>query len=261
MKKKLLPLLVFMALVSAAPAFAQLSEGSPSATVFKTGNRPGAGDFGLYFGGGVMTQRGEKFLMPIFNFKYFAYDNLELRASLEAFRRGQKLEGTAVGTGSVFSQHETYYVTTGDTEMAFLHIVPGLAYHFSKRNILDVYLCAEFPFGWENAVNQYSTISGDAAPDAGWSRTLSSPFVVGLNALVGLQAFLGKLPIAVGVEYGLGSKAQFQGQTKYITTNEDGKAIAYYKAQDNADITYTKLSTLNYYVDYLLRFTLSYYFK
>ena len=63
MKKKLLPLLVFMALVSAAPAFAQLSEGSPSATVFKTGNRPGAGDFGLYFGS---FDPGRKRAYPIF---------------------------------------------------------------------------------------------------------------------------------------------------------------------------------------------------
>lgn len=259
--KKTCLLLVIMALVSAAPAFAQLSKGEPSTQVFKTGNRPGAGDFGLFFGGGVMTQQGEKFLMPIFNFKYFASDNLELRASLEVFRKGEKQEGTVVRNGSIMTQYETYHVTTGRMETTFLHLVPGLAHHFSKHNILDVYLGVEFPFGWENAVNQYSTISGDAAPDAGWSRTISSPFVVGVNALVGLQAFVGRLPLAIGFEYGLGSKAQFQGQTKYITTNADGKAISYYKAQDDSDVTYTKLSNLNYYVDYLLRFTLSYYFN
>lgn len=259
--KKTRLLLVIMALVSAAPAFAQLSKGTPSTTVFKTGNRPGAGDFGLYFGGGFMTHQGKKFLMPIFNFKYFAQDNIELRASLEVYRQGEKQQGTAVGNGSIYSQYDTYQVTTGSTEMAFLHIVPGVAYHFSKHNILDVYLGAEFPFGWENAVERYTTISGDAAPDAGWIRAISSPFVVGVNALVGVQAFLGRVPVAIGFEYGLGSKAQFQGQTKYITTNADGKAISYYKTQDDADVTYTKLSNLSYYVDNLLRFTLSYYFN
>jgi hypothetical protein len=84
--KKTCLLLVIMALVSAAPAFAQLSKGEPSTQVFKTGNRPGAGDFGLFFGGGVMTQQGEKFLMPIFNFKWFASDNRELQSSRDWLR-------------------------------------------------------------------------------------------------------------------------------------------------------------------------------
>ena len=62
-------------------------------------------------------------------------------------------------------------------------LYPGIAYHFSRRNLLDVYVGAELPLGWSS--DRSILESGDMT-----SRTTKSAFVIGLGAFIGLQAYI-----------------------------------------------------------------------
>lgn len=64
---------------TATMALAQITEGEPSAKKVRTGNRPEAGNFGLYIGVGSKFTESNISLTPIINFKYMKTYKLEFR--------------------------------------------------------------------------------------------------------------------------------------------------------------------------------------
>lgn len=260
MKRKLF----LLAIVSVAFSFslsAQISKGDPTATTIKTGNRPGKGDFGVFFGGGLMIGQDEPFILPVMNFKYFVADKLELRAGIDLYRNFRRSKGKVI-TGSEFADPLMTYNSTTAYVDGFFHIVPGLAYHFSNLNILDVYVGAEIPLGVEHFRN-VSKISGDNAPATPTPVSVETwnPFVIGANLLVGIQAFIGNLPLAIGLEYGIGAKAFLGDKVKYVTENNAGDKAVYFKTNAENTAKWAKLSRNSGYVDHTVRLTVSYYFN
>lgn len=255
--------LVALALIfaGAVTANAQLTTGEPTAKVIRTGNRAAAGDFGLYVGAtsdmfkNIVNSGTSITALPLLNFKYMASDKFEVRVGLEAYKLSEKLKGSITSNNSDIASKNKFGSST-------LMIYPGFAYHFSKLNILDVYVGAELPLGWDTYTSK-SEVSG--AYSASQKITKRS-FVLGLGAFVGLQAYIADLPLAIGVEYGLSSRLDTGLKYKNVTVSDNTTTTTY--EQDPSkfshlvdDSTYSKLAARKGEIGGQFRLTLSYYFK
>lgn len=215
---------ILCSLLCAMSASAQLSTGEVNATVIpRTGNRPQAGDMGFYIGASV-TQvldlvefnqsssnnpmgYGEWYwALPVLNFKYYVTDNWEIRAGFEFSCYSE--------SGKTSMDGDTY---KGTTNCNFTRLLPGAAYHFNTNNILDVYVGAQIPIGWN--INSAKTSGPDMS-----MKTTENAFVIGAGVFGGLQVFIADLPFAIGVEFGYSGKATLGGapKTKYTYNGNSG---------------------------------------
>lgn len=256
--KKLFTLTIAMAAFTVS-AFAQISTGEPTAKVYRTGNRAQAGDFGLYLGAktsmfkDILDKDLSVTALPLINLKYMATDQLEARVGIEFYQTTEKLKG--------FNEGEKYKARDGQTD--FL-VYPGVAYHFSRHNILDVYAGVEMPIGWNSTAVVSSSFSDEVDY---FNSNTKRAFVWGLGAFVGLQAYIGKLPLAIGLEYGISS--QFDMGLKYkseITTNGETQVVYSpdYKSLEKIKLEgdgFDKLRAKKGKIGNQVRLTLTYYFK
>ena len=227
-------------------ANAQITTGENSAQVIRTGNRAEAGNFGLYLGATstmfkdlLSVGDAEVEALPLINFKYMVNDNFEARLGLEWWTSStiEKSNGENYNGDDVKTKYKTK-----ETNKYF---TPGVAYHFSNDNILDVYVGAELPFGWGgNTTKMVADYDGkDNDVD---DKTRTNSFKVGLGAFVGLQGYIANLPLAVGVEYGISSLKDVDSST--TVTNEELE----YKIKNK---------TGDWTVGHQARLTLTYFFK
>ncbi len=254
MKTKL-TLLVFMFLAGIGNAGAQITEGVPSAKKIRVGNRPVEGNFGLYMGAssnmlkGIFDENIKISALPLINLKYMATDQFELRLGVEFYETSERLKGDYTdGDGSVFSR-------VGESNGL---LSPGIAYHFSKSNIFDVYVGAELPLGWDGSFSKSKYESGDNYS----SKISKNAFQIGLGAFIGLQVFVANLPLALGVEYGISSR--FDAGLKYKNEiTENGKTQTYYTSElsESYKDEFDKLKAKKGTIGNQVRLTLSYYFK
>ena len=237
---------MLLVLACMTSAFAQISKGDPSATTIKTGNRPEGGDFGLFLGGGMYVHSGNAYMLPVLNLKYFSSSNLEFRLGFDAYRDSNKNDGVVVDEDK---KTQSYNSTYAD---GLFRVIPGIVYHFSSDNILDVYWGAELPFGMDN----YSNTSSYGTTIYTEYR---NPLNIGLNVLVGLQAFIGNLPLAIGLEYGIGANTSIGNQ--YKVEEKNGFSTASYYMLDGDNRRFSTLTSSNGFIDQTIRLTLSYYFN
>lgn len=232
--------ILFSALMAcfALTASAQISEGAPSAKKYTTGNRPMKGTFGLYIGAeqnlfGDLDQVGLNQFRPIplVNLKYMATDNFELRLGMQFWKRRDSFSGTnnADTDAGILEEKNSTKVVSSTNQFR-----PGFAYHFTKSNLLDVYAGIEGIIGWGRNT---TTSSWKLDNDEGYSNQRDARISFGAGAFIGLQAFIARLPLALGLEYG-------------ICTLWDGalKSKNVVKANNNADevVTYTADPTAFY---------------
>jgi hypothetical protein len=187
----------------ALTASAQISEGAPSAKKYATGNRPTKGTFGLYVGAESdlfdrVTDRFAFNPLPIVNLKYMVSDNFELRLGMKFWKQRESLHfGNDKGDVNAYDEKYNAKAVVADNQFR-----PGFAYHFTKSNLLDVYAGIEGIVGWtRNGVYTNSTVDGIEL--AATTRTSTVQF--GASAFIGLQAFIARLPLAIGLEYGVGT--------------------------------------------------------
>lgn len=223
-------------------ANAQITTGESTAKVVKVGNRAQKGDFGLLFGGTLnfMNLGADDFehfetkfnYMPLVNFKYMATDRLEVRLGLEFNKKKN------------FSKYEMDNVDDFTrTATANSRILPGLAYHFCPSNVLDVYGGAALPIGWARTASKSEDY-----------KQVSRCFRMGGELFVGAQAYIGNLPLALGVEYGVATMAKCgDGKTKIVADGETS-----YKFDG---MTADKIKVRNTSIDNQVKLTLTYYFK
>ena len=209
---------------------AQITTGESTSRVIRTGNRAQAGNFGIYFG---MTTDMFKNLsnggpddfscMPLINLKYMKTDNLEYRLGFEWWKQSDSSDN---------GDNET-----SESESSFM-FYPGVAYHFNRNNLLDVYVGGELPLGF-----------GSKGVDYGDDDASASQFKVGLGACIGLQAYIASLPIAIGAEYGVSTLYNHVGDG---TMTKDGMTIE--RIQED-------VSQSQWKIGHQVRVTLSYYFN
>jgi len=215
---------MMVVLMGIGTAFAQISTGEPNSSVIpRTGNRPQAGDFGMYLGASVtqvidLVELNKKedgaafWALPAINLKYYTTDKFELRLGFEFACKGtannNKYKESAVGT---YKESET---------KNFTRFLPGFAYHFNTSNILDVYVGAQVPIGFDiDVMNGQSVIDGKKYS----SKTTKGDFVIGGGVFLGLQFFVADLPFAIGVEGGYSGRAIIGNGEGYTISNIDGK--------------------------------------
>ena len=250
MKTKILLLTLLVCIGSVFTANAQLSMGISSSKVIRTGNRAQAGDYGLYLGAGIsaLGEQANAEILPLVNFKYMKSDNLEMRVGLEVNRQKEKLYG------EINSK-----IDNSKFGKSSVMVYPGLAHHFSNLNILDVYIGAELPLGWDSSTESNF---GENFED----KVTKRAFVVGLGAFVGLQAYIADLPLAIGLEYGISSRLDLGLKYKHEQTSNNSTTITYSPSYDFQHISgstrdYSNLKARKGAIGNQVRVTLSYYFK
>lgn len=230
---------ILCSLLCAMSVSAQLSTGEVNATVIpRTGNRPQAGDMGFYIGTSVTqvldlvnfnNSHADKnmgygewyWALPVLNFKYYVTDNWEARIGFEFSCYSE--------TSKTKMNGDTNKTTTNCN---FTRLLPGAAYHFNTNNILDVYVGAQIPIGWN--INSEKTSSPDMS-----IKTTENAFIIGAGVFGGLQVFIADLPFAIGVELGYSGKATLGGapKTKYTSNGESGS-----NEEGNIDVKTTHAS-------------------
>jgi hypothetical protein len=244
-------------LIIASSAFSQLTTRENDETNVKLGARPKKGDMALVFGYNLPT--GSSDTAKLFNynqlragdlltFKYYRKDNLAYRAAIRLMKFSNAFKGTTADSSALNPmpsniKEEKYKNVRTDFE-----IVPGIETHFLKSNFFDVYMGADVLLGFgTHKVRDDVTYRGGAGES---NYTCRTPFkVFGFGGLVGVNAFIAQLPIAIGIEYGLSAKWTFGGVSKIKvdeTIGSDTKSAEYkIKAEDGSLVNPTQYSKLS----------------
>lgn len=265
MKKRIL-FLILCAFCLSTATFAQITTGETSAKKIKSGNRAQAGDFGIYVGGttemfkDLFDDNLNVKALPLINFKYMQNNNLELRLGLEFYKK------TGTTKAEIEDEYDNKIMTTESNTRSLEsrnYVYPGVAYHFSNKNLLDIYVGAEMPIGWERyALKSNSEVDGDKSTN----NVSRGTFNIGLGAFIGIQAYIANLPLAVGFEYGISSMFHGRLRYKHVIEDSEGKKQTYYTNdlpgnQGWDGQYYDSLKIKQGEIGNQFRFTLTYYFK
>lgn len=233
-------------------ADAQISTGETSSKVIRTGNRAQAGNFGLYLGAtseifkNIGASGTEFSAIPLINLKYMKTDQLEYRLGFEWYDKY-----TSENTFSGDDDAVKHSSTTNESKFMFY---PGIAYHFSPKNLLDVYVGAEVPIGFgTEGQHEYYEGNEDAELDYSEGHT-AKVFRMGAGAFIGLQAYIANLPIALGVEYGISTLYNHYYQGTFEKDN-------YYLSNIDPNSVSPQRSATKWKLGNQVRVTLSYYFS
>lgn len=249
-------------IVFETPISAQLSQRENNPSVIKTGTRPKSGDLGFYFGPSIaeyneIVDENVDFRgLPFVNLKYYYSDRIETRVGVMYYRTKTKLEGD-LAAGEIGNTLDI------DVE-SFLRISPGVAYHFSPKNILDVYVGGSIPLGREYDLIEQNW-EDQATSDYVNQSSKKSTWVYGYNLFIGMQAFIADLPMAIGVEYGIMGLKHIGLQYKHEYSESIGGVSAsqtYYTIDDMGfGIEYDDLKYRSFEAGGDIRLTISYYFR
>lgn len=263
--KKLLFVAFLILAICQTKTFCQLSDRVNSPSTFKVGTRPVMGNYGLFFGLAYneieywfdhdLTYNG----LPIVSLKYYKTDNNVWRIGFQTSTKNQITKGTVDPTvnGGTLTEKKLIDNTSR------LTFYPGFEHHFTSSNIMDVYMGWLVPFGWNRSKfvndNSYNTGNYD-----NYSRTRTS-LTYGLEAFVGVQAFVADLPLAVGLDFGAAALGHAFDKYKHEYSSKIGAATVdqvYYTVDDTGmGIQYEKLSNRDYQLQGNVRITLTYFFK
>ena len=242
-----------------ATANAQITTGKSTSKVIKTGNRAQAGDFGLYFAGttnmfkNLVDKNIEFTTLPLINFKYMYTDQMELRLGLEFWKTKDFMK-----TEQEYETEESTETLKGKSKTleSRNYLYPGVAYHFSTNNLLDVYVGGEMPIGW----SRYGVYND--AGDNGYNNVAKTTFDIGLGGFIGLQAYIANLPLAIGVEYGLSTMLHCGDKYKHeAKAGEEDAQVYYTTSLEDGAAQFDKLKVRKTEIGSQVRFTLTYYFK
>jgi hypothetical protein len=244
-------------------AFAQLStRENADPYVFKTGTRPQQGNFGIWIGPSIMEfiQMADDNInwrgMPLLNFKFYISDKTVFRLGLQIYNKSQGMKAKEVDLveGDVkMSKSKTYFM-----------INPGIEYHFTPKNLCDVYIGANIPIGANTNVEKNSFTFGK---DNVYHNISQNQFLLGIGAFVGLQFFIADLPLAIGLEGGLSGLGKFGGAIKHVynelnESNTYEKKIYYeYNDDEFGNWEAKKISSNKFEFGCDVRITFSYFFR
>lgn len=232
-------------------AQAQITTGESTSQVIRTGNRASAGDFGLYLGAtsdmfeGLFKSDVDFKGLPLINLKYMVNDKVEARLGFEWYAKN-------TSTNETNEDHD--WLTKNISKKNSVMFYPGIAYHFNRSNILDVYVGGELPIGGAGLTNNYTKYNPDFSDydedDDEHAHRTATQFNIGLGAFIGLQAYICNLPLAIGLEYGV--SCQYAHVSNGTFKTSDGFSI-----QDNIP----HHNSNKFVLGNQARLTISYYFK
>ena len=245
--------------------FAQLStRENVDPYVFKTGTRPEKGDIGFWIGPSIteFIRMADKDFnwrgMPMLNFKFYTSDKAVIRLGLQIYNESKGLTVKERVPDSVDTK-QTYSKT-------YFMLTPGIEYHFTPKNLCDVYIGANIPIGASSEITKDSFTMGK---DKLYHNTSRNQFLLGIGAFIGFQFFVADLPLAIGIETGLGGFGKFGGAVKNVYNEKNAKGDyekkTMYTYNDNEFggglIQAKKIGTNKFEFGYDVRITFSYYFR
>ncbi len=251
---KKLFLLGAMCAMVAFQGSAQISTAETTTNTIRVGNRPVKGSFGLYVGmtadmfNDLFDSNTQFKSLPLVNLKYMWTDNWEARLGLQFYKKGETV------SYEMDQDKGSYKMESLNTQN---RIYPGVAYHFSPNNILDVYGGAELLFGWKKDKVQY--LYDDNYEGGAGSMTA---FQFGGGLFIGLQAFVADLPLAIGLEYGFHGYGNYGLKYKQQTADGDVFRLNGNEFKNlSTDVRADKMSARTTQFGQQVCVTLSYYFN
>lgn len=264
MKKLHLAVLLIIAFIS-TDAFSQLSDRVNSPSTFKVGTRPVMGNYGLFFG--VAYNEIEYWFdhdldyngLPIVSIKYYKTDNKVWRIGFQTSTSNSIIKGTVDPTVNGGTLTEQKLI---DNFSRFT-LYPGYERHFTSSNILDIYMGCLVPFGWnrEKYIDNETYTLGNYN---NYTRTRTS-VTYGLEAFVGVQAFVADLPLALGMDFGAAAMGHLMDRYKHEVSTKAGALTTdqvFYTVDDTGGgVLYEKLNRRDYQLQGNIRLTITYFFK
>jgi len=257
--KKIKLAVIAVLLIASNMSFGQLStRENISGSVLITGTRPQAGDYGLYVGPSIFSaidliktnQNYDELSylgIPLINFKYYKSNRAEWRLGVQLYNKKTKLSGDV-------SSSSSGPVLEKESETAF-RLTPAFAYHFSEKNILDVYAGGGLVLGMNSMSNKLEMDSDD------YSYVSQNSLVGGLNLFIGLQRFVADLPLSIGIEYGISALAYYGLKYKHEINTAGNTQVYYTENTDGSGTQYDSLKNNESLIGTDFRLTLSYYFN
>jgi hypothetical protein len=270
--KKIIPILIILLFVFNFKGYSQLSDRVNSPSTFKVGTRPLKGNFGISFG--ISTADVKDFVniitdsiqykgTPLVSFKYYVTDKVVARLGFKVSNTSKTVKGLVdpLVDGSFITERNEI-----DNFSSFL-LSPGIEYHFSSTNLLDVYVGGLFPVGMTTKEfvddTKYSTGEYNL-----YTRSLKS-FTYGYEVFAGLQAFIADLPVAIGFDFGFSGLGHLKDKYKHESKILAGGITidqTYYTKDPSpvAGVRFTKyrdLTSQNFVLDPNIRLTLTYFFN
>jgi len=263
--KKLQYVLLFTLALCSLGAYSQLSDRVNSPSTFKVGTRPVMGNYGLYFGLAYneleywfdhdLTYNG----LPIVSFKYYKTDNNVWRIGFQTSTTRKITSGEVdplINGGTLVKAK----LVDNTSRLTFY---PGFEHHFTSSNIMDVYIGTLIPLGWDRSKYvdevEYSNTNYN-----NFSKTRTS-LTYGLEAFVGVQAFVADLPLALGLDFGVAAMGHLFDRYKYENSFKAGALTStqtYYTVDDSgAGVLYKSLSQRDFQLQGNVRITMTYFFK
>jgi hypothetical protein len=263
--KKLQYAVLFTLALCSTNAFSQLSDRVNSPSTFKVGTRPVMGNYGLYFGLAYneleywfdhdLTYNG----LPIVSLKYYRTDNNVWRIGFQTSTKNKVTKGTVDYTVNGGTLAEKKLVDNTSR----LTIYPGYEHHFTSSNIMDVYMGTVIPIGWDRA--KYIDEETESNKNYNKASRTRTSLTYGLEAFIGVQAFVADLPLALGIDFGVAAMGHLFDKYKYETSSKFGAlstSQTYYTVDDTgAGVKYETLSSRDYQLQGNIRLTLTYFFK
>lgn len=223
MKKGLL-LIAVVALLG-GDALSQLSTRENNAFSPRLGTRAQAGDAAFTFAIPIVNltdNNGSDAGTYVFNTlspgsmltaKYWQTDDLVYRGAFRFAADNSRSSGTAADSSS--SNPITDFDVSENRKVSIMReytLAGGLEKHFTNSNIWDAYVGAEAIVGLakDKTIDEEDYFNGDKDY---MTRTTSST-VLGFAGIMGFNAYIAELPVAVGLEWQWGGKWFFGGATK-----------------------------------------------
>ena len=253
-------------------SFAQISDRVNNPSQFKIGTRPVKGNLGIFFAissDNVKTwiakedkeseTKTHETILPIVNMKYYLQDNLVFRCGVQTSKKKSVTKGdidpVVNGPGLTFKE---------DVSVASdFFITPAIEKHFLNSNLLDPYIEVGIPLGYlrEKEVHNEKYDYGDLSEQ---SMTKNS-FAYGIEAHLGIQAFIADLPLAIGAEfgfYGIGYRGDKYKHIDNATIGGLNATQTYYTFKnDPLNNRYSSLKSNDFDLSGSARVTISYYFS
>lgn len=231
--------------------FTQLTTRENVPSVIRTGTRPQPNNWAIYIGPSVtevldmvdknVSWRG----VPLVNLKYYQTDRLEWRLGLLFHGTREKEKGKLIDGGEKVEK----------VNMEFYNrLMPGVAYHFSPKNVVDVYVGGYLPIGLDR--NKMIEKSGMLK-----NEVSQNIFTVGLEAFIGLQWFVADLPVSFGIEYGLSGLFQNGLRKKHVVSDGETTQTYYTSADEKDRRFFNSLKRNRFELGNDCRVSISYYFK
>ncbi|HET6245916.1 MAG: hypothetical protein H0V01_15215 [Bacteroidetes bacterium] len=262
--------LSLLSLIGSA-SFAQLSDRINNPSKFKTGTRPIQGDMGVFIGYNTANIKLKPdsvdngieeitSVLPDISIKYYVADDLVFRAGVstkkeKTLRRGT-IDPALNGIGGLSRRDQVSVASE-------FYITPAIEKHFLSSNLLDVYVVATLPLGYLREKGEDNV--GYASGDFVYKSMNKMSFAYGLEAHVGLQAFIADLPLAIGAEMGISGIGYRGEKLKHVESSSIGgvetNQVYYTFKNDPQNIKYSNLKSNSFNTSTSIRITLSYYFS